>query len=136
MRVSVVIPSGNGRHLLPECLDALRAQSYRDFEVVVVDNASTDGTPELVRSRYPEVRLIELGFDGAFARAVNAGIRATGSEIVVLLNNDTAPEPEWLAELVAALDAAPDAGMAASKMLLWDRHALGQDAAADGRRAR
>jgi GT2 family glycosyltransferase len=121
VRVSVVVPSGNGRHLLPDCLDALRAQTYRDFEVVVVDNASTDGSPAMLRAHYPEVRLLELGFNGAFARAVNAGIRATDSEIVVLLNNDTAPEPAWLAELIGALDAAPDAGMAASKILLWDR---------------
>ena len=136
MRVSVVVPSGNGRHLLPDCLDALRGQRYRDFEVVVVDNASTDGSAALVRERYPEVRLLELGFNGVFARAANAGIRATSSEIVVLLNNDTAPEPEWLAELVGALDAAPEAGMAASKLLLWDRrdtlHSAGDFYGLDG----
>jgi GT2 family glycosyltransferase len=121
VRVSVVIPNGNGRHLLPDCLDALRAQTFRDFATIVVDNVSTDGSVELLRERYPEVRALELGFNGAFAAAVNAGIRATASEIVVLLNNDTAPEPQWLAELIGALDAAPDAGMAASKLLLWDR---------------
>jgi GT2 family glycosyltransferase len=136
VRISVVIPSGNGRHLLPGCLDALREQTCRDFEVVVVDNASTDGTTALLRERYPEVRLLELGYNGAFARAVNAGIRATRGEIVVLLNNDTAPEPTWLAELVGALDAAPDAGMAASKMLLWDRrdtlHSAGDFYGLDG----
>jgi GT2 family glycosyltransferase len=121
LRVSVVIPNGNGRHLLPDCLDSLRAQSYRDFEAVVVDNASSDGSRDLLRERYPEVRPIALDYNGAFARAVNAGIVGTTSEIVVLLNNDTAAEPDWLTELVGALDGAPDAGMAASKLLLWDR---------------
>lgn len=121
MRVSLIIPSGNGRHLLPDCLESLRLQTYRDFQTVVVDNASTDDSVELMRKQYPEVRVLELGYNGAFVGAVNAGIRATTGEIVVLLNNDTAAEPEWLAELIAVLDAAPDAGMAASKLLLWDR---------------
>jgi GT2 family glycosyltransferase len=136
VRVAVVVPSGNGRDLLPDCLDALRRQTFRDFETVLVDNASTDGSVALVRARYPEVRVIELRYDGAFARAVNAGIAATTSETVVLLNNDTAVEPEWLEELIAALDAAPDAGMAASKLLLWDRrdtlHSAGDYFGLDG----
>jgi GT2 family glycosyltransferase len=136
VRVSVIIPSGNGRHLLPGCLGSLRQQTYRDFETVVVDNRSTDGSRQYVRDNFPEVRLLALARDGVFARAVNAGIRATASEIVVLLNNDTEAEPTWLAELIGALDEAPRAGAAASKLLLFDRrgtlHSAGDFYAPDG----
>ncbi|HEX2172079.1 MAG TPA: glycosyltransferase family 2 protein [Dehalococcoidia bacterium] len=119
--VAVIIPNWNGAHLLPTCLDALRRQTFRDHEVVLVDNASTDGSRELVRSSYPEVRLIELSRNVFFAGAVNAGIRATAGRYVALLNNDTEVEPGWLEALVRALDACPKAGLAASKMLLFDR---------------
>lgn len=119
--VAVIIPNWNGTHLLPTCLDALRRQTYWDFEVVVIDNASTDPSRDLIRSRYPEVRVIELPRNVFFAGAVNAGIRATSGPYVALLNNDTEVEPEWLGALVRALESHPEAGLAASKMLLFDR---------------
>lgn len=121
MRASVVIPSGNGMAHLPVCLAALRAQTCRDFETIVVDNNSTDGSPEYVAGAFPDVRLLRLSYNGAFAGAVNAGITQARGEIVVLLNNDTEAEPTWLAELLAALEREPGAGMAASKLLLFDR---------------
>ncbi|OGO03757.1 MAG: glycosyl transferase [Chloroflexi bacterium RBG_13_54_9] len=120
-RVSIIIPNWNGIHLLPTCLDALRRQTYRDFEVLIVDNASEDGSVELLEKEYPEVKVVRLDSNRFFSGAVNEGIRRSRGEIVVLLNNDTEVEPQWLAELVKALDEAPEAGMAASKMLLFDR---------------
>jgi hypothetical protein len=113
---SVIIPNWNGRELLPICLDSLRQQSM-SAEVIVVDDGSTDGSAGLVQQRYPEVRLIELGENRGFAAAVNAGIRASRAEYVALLNNDAEAAPEWLAELIGALDTHADAGFAASKML-------------------
>lgn len=127
-RVSLIIPNWNGEALLPTCLGALRRQTYRDFETVVVDNASTDGSQELLRRDYPEVRVISLSHNLFFAGAVNAGIRLTEGELVALLNNDTEAEPCWLEVLVAALDANPQAGMAASKLLLFDRRDIIQSA--------
>ena len=136
MRASVVIPSGNGMAHLPLCLTALRAQSCRDFEPIVVDNNSTDGSPEYVAREFPEVQLVRLPYNGVFAGAVNAGIRRARGEIVVLLNNDTEVESEWLAELLAALEREPEASMAASKMLLFDRrdtlHSAGDYYGLDG----
>jgi len=133
--VSVIIPNWNGVHHLSTCLDALRHQTYPDFEVVVVDNASSDESLELLRN-YPEVKVIPLRRNLFFSGAVNEGIRQTQSPIVVLLNNDTEAEPEWLAELVGALEARPDAGMAASKLLLFDRrdvlHSAGDSYGTDG----
>ncbi len=118
-RVSVVIPSYNGAHLLPACLDALRAQTYRDFETIVVDDHSADATPAVVAA-YPEVCLIRLPANRRFAGAANAGLRAARGALLALLNNDAAPDPGWLAALVAALDRHGWAGFAASRLVLWD----------------
>ena len=120
-RVSVIIPNWNGLHLLPECLDALLAQQFREFEAVVVDNGSADGSAEWLAERYPMVRVIRRPDNGGFSRAVNDGIRATRGEYVALLNNDAVPEPSWLGALVAALDARPGYAFAASKLILYDR---------------
>lgn len=131
IRASIVIPTWNGARHLPTCLDALRAQrpvaeAPRPFdpaseaEILVVDNGSTDQSAEIL-ARYPEVRVLALPENLGFAGGVNTGIRAARGEILVLLNNDTEAAPTWLAALVAGLDAAPEAGMAASKLRLFDR---------------
>lgn len=135
-RVDVIVPTFNGRELLGECLRALRRQEFADFSVTVVDDGSTDGTARFVREQFPEIQLVRLAGNGGLARACNAGIAATSGEFVALLNNDTEPEPGWLKALVAALDAAPAAGSAATKLLLYDRrdtlHSAGDCVAIDG----
>lgn len=120
-RVSVIIPNWNGARLLPTCLRALARQTFRDFEIVVVDNASRDDSRELVAREFPNVRMIALTKNRFFAGAVNQAIRQTTSQIVVLLNNDTEAEATWLEELLRALDANPRAGMAAAKLRLFDQ---------------
>jgi GT2 family glycosyltransferase len=133
----VVIPTRNGAHLLPECLEAVWNQTYRDKETIVVDDASTDGTHDLLLG-YPEITLVTLpGIKGhGFAAAVNAGIRETHGEIVILLNNDAVPDPRWLEELVGALDRNRWAGMAASRLMLYDKpdhfHSAGDYYGTDG----
>ncbi|MGQ9517138.1 MAG: glycosyltransferase family 2 protein [Anaerolineae bacterium] len=119
--VSVIIPNWNGAALLPACLDSLRAQTYRRLEIIVVDNASTDESVALVRERYPEVRLVVLSENRGLTGGVNAGIRSATGGIIALLNNDAEAEPGWVAALVETLEAHPEAGSAASKMLLYDR---------------
>lgn len=135
-RVSVIIPNWNGSSLLPTCLRALAHQTLRDFEIVVVDNASSDASRELLARDFPGVRMIALGENRFFAGAVNEGIRQTTSEIVVLLNNDTEAEATWLQELINALDAEPGAGMAAAKLRLFDKrdalHSAGDFYRVDG----
>lgn len=116
-RVSVLVVTWNGRDHVRRCLDGLRRQTFRDFEVVVVDNASRDGTVEMLAHGYPEVRLIRNPDNLGFAVANNQGIRATESELVATLNNDAVPEPGWLAALVGAADSSPAAGSVASKMV-------------------
>lgn len=137
-RVSVVVPTHNGARLMPECLEALWNQTFRDFETLVVDDASTDETYELLLG-YPElVKVITLGGEKGhgFVAAVNAGLAETRGEIIVLLNNDAIPDRNWLGELVCALDRNPWAGMAASKLVLYDRpdvlHSAGDYYGLDG----
>jgi GT2 family glycosyltransferase len=119
--VSIVIPNWNGRAYLPGCLKSLARQSYSPLEIAVVDNASADGSQQIVRDSFPEVRLLQLEKNRGFAGACNTGIDASGGEIVVLLNNDTEVEPDWVAQIVGAFERHPDAGLVASKMLLFDR---------------
>ena len=86
--VSVIIPNWNGIQHLPTCLDSLRAQIYPNYDVWVVDNASEDGSQDLVSGSYPEVCLSALPENKGFTGACNAGIEASTGEIVILLNND------------------------------------------------
>ncbi len=119
--LSIVIPNWNGAHHLRTCLDALRAQTYRTLEVIVVDNASTDGSQALITAAYPEVRLITLPENRGFTGACNAGILAAAGGIVSLLNNDTRVDPGWATALMACFERHPEAGLVASKMRLFDR---------------
>jgi GT2 family glycosyltransferase len=119
--VSVVIPNWNGAHHLPVCLESLRRQSCPHVEIIVADNGSTDGSLELLARDYPEVRVLALGENRGFAGACNAGMREARGEFICLLNNDTEADPHWLAEVVAAFQRHPEAGVVASKMLLFDR---------------
>jgi GT2 family glycosyltransferase len=119
--VSIVIPNWNGAHHLSTCLESLRCQTFQDFEVIVADNCSSDGSLKLLARDYPEVRVVALGENRGFAGACNAGIQAAQEEFVVLLNNDTETDPRWLEEIVAAFQRHPEAGIVASKILLFDQ---------------
>lgn len=121
MIASIIIPHFNGRHHLDDCLQSLRQQSCQAFELLLVDNGSTDGSQAYIQENYPEVRLIELGENRGFTGACNAGWAAAQGHIIVLLNNDTAVHPDWLSEIIRAFDRHPKAGSVACKMLLFDR---------------
>ena len=118
--VSVIVVNWNGRALLSECLESLRKQVYTCFSTVLVDNGSTDGSVDFVGKKFPEVRIITLPENLGFSVANNMAIRSVGSNYVALLNNDAVAHPFWLNNLVAALKSAPEAGFAASKILLYE----------------
>jgi GT2 family glycosyltransferase len=136
MLLSVIIPNWNGAALLPCCLDSLRRQTHREFETLVIDNGSTDGSISLMRESYPEVRLVEFGRNAGFTGAVNEGIRQAKGEIVVVLNNDTEADEAWLAELARAFAEHSEVAFCASKLLLFDRrnviHSAGDYYRVDG----
>lgn len=119
--VSVVVVNWNGRRYLEECLAALLVQTYSPFEIVLVDNGSTDDSVPFVRERFPQVRLVLLERNTGFAAGHNRGIAASRGVYVATLNNDAIPEPGWLGALVAAAERDPQVGMVASKMLFYDR---------------
>jgi GT2 family glycosyltransferase len=121
---SVVVPSLNGAHLLPSCLDSLLAQTYPNVEVIVADGASTDATAALLTRTYPSVRLLRLHRNRGFAGNVNAGLRAARGEILCLLNNDAQAEPRWIAACVEAMAPSPRMGSVASKVLFADRRTI------------
>lgn len=114
---SVIVLNWNGRHLLVECLESVLSQTFRGFELIVVDNGSTDGSAGWVRDRWMDrVRVVELPENRGFAGGNNEGIRVAGGRYVVLLNNDTQADPGWLAALAGATGRHPEAGMFASKI--------------------
>jgi GT2 family glycosyltransferase len=119
-QVSVIIPSWNGRHLLPFCLESLRRQEPAVSEVVVVDNGSSDGTARWLRREYPEVRILELRSNAGFAGAVNLGIAATRAELVLVLNNDAALSPDYSGRLARFLAGQPDAAACQGRVLRHD----------------
>lgn len=122
---SVIIPNYNGRRFLATLLDALARQTFRDFEVILADDASTDDSVAFVEAHYPAVRLLVNRGNVGFARTCNIAVDAALGRMVVLLNNDTEPEPSWLAELAKVICANPQAATVTSKLLLFDeRHKL------------
>jgi hypothetical protein len=102
--VSVVIVTWNGRQHLDICLAAVAAQQGVATETIIVDNGSTDGTAELIRSGYPWVKLVALAENRGFAGGNNAGAREARGRFVAFLNNDTSPDPGWLRALLAGID--------------------------------
>ena len=102
--VSVIVVTWNGRQHLDGCLDAVAAQRGVSLEVVLVDNASSDGTVDYVRGRHPAVRIVALSQNRGFAGGNNAGVADARAPVVAFLNNDTIADPGWLQALVAGLD--------------------------------
>ncbi len=105
-QATVVVVNYNGGHLLPPCLDGLRRQDTPPgfFETVVVDNASVDGSRELLARDYPEVRVIASPVNTGFAGGNNLALRQVETPYAVLLNNDAVPEPDWLRRVLAPFD--------------------------------
>lgn len=118
--LSIIIPHYNGAHHLAPCFTALRRQSYPHLEIILVDNGSTDESVPLTKRDFPEVKIFELGQNLGFVKAVNYGITQANGQIIIPLNNDTEAASGWAQALVDALNAYPDAGIAASKMLLFN----------------
>jgi GT2 family glycosyltransferase len=119
--VSVIVVNWNGKHLLHGCFSSLRCQTFRDFEVILVDNGSSDGSVPWVAAHYPEVRIVALETNQGFCGGNNAGIRAARGTYVALLNNDTEVETDWLSELVRHVQGDETIGACDSKILYFDR---------------
>ena len=129
--VSVVIVTWNGRPHLDTCLPSVEAQRDVGVETIVVDNGSTDGTADYVRSRYPWVKLVPLTANLGFAGGNNAGVREARGRFVAFLNNDTSADPLWLRALLSGIDEANGFALMTSRIVyMHDPDVI--DSAGDG----
>lgn len=122
--VSVIIPNYNGKHFLAPCLEALGRQTTDDFEVIIIDNGSTDGSLAFLAEKHPDVQVIALPENTGFCHAVNEGVLASQAEYVLLLNNDTIPEEGFVEALLRGIEERPKAFSCASCMLTIDNHEI------------
>jgi GT2 family glycosyltransferase len=123
-RVSVIIVNYNGQGLIRDRLKASEGQSFKDFKVVMVDNGSQDGSLLDIRRFLEEspigssVKLVPFEQNLGFAGGNVEGLRHADGEYIALLNNDAAPDKNWLGELVVAMDSDPMVGICASKLIV------------------
>ena len=123
--VSVIVLNWNSNEVVFECLDSLLRQSFRSFEIVLVDNGSTDGSLDLIRERYGSlITIVTNSVNLGFAEGCNIGIRASRGEFIALFNSDATAESFWLEELVKGLQSDPLVGMCASKIYLYGQNVV------------
>ncbi len=118
-RVFIVLVNWNGKDVTLDCLDSLSRISYANAKIVVVDNGSTDGSVQAIRSRFPAVDVLEMNRNLRFAGGTNAGIRYGldhGAEMFLLLNNDTTVDRDFLSAMVGCAASSPGIGMVAPKI--------------------
>ncbi len=118
--ISVIVPNREGKEILPACLDALAQQTYTYFEIIVVDDSSSDGPAQMLKEQYPEVSLFELNEVHGFAGACVKGLEKSNGEWTAILNSDARPDKDWLAEAMKAGNNNPAVGMVASAVDLPD----------------
>ena len=116
-KATVVIPNLNGMAYLEGCLSSLRRQTTQDFETILIDNGSTDGSVEYVKQHFPEVKIRSFSENTGFCRAVNEGIRLSDAPYVILLNNDTVCDKRFVEELLLAMKKRPRCFSCAAKMV-------------------
>ena len=125
MEVSVIIPNFNGIAFLDSVLGSLEGQTLKNFEVILVDNGSADGSCSFVSANYPWVHIIELPDNFGFCRAVNEGIKAAKAPYVLLLNNDTEVKEDFVEQMLLAIRRHKNAFSCAARMVQYhDRDKL------------
>ena len=118
--VSVVIPHYGGTDILGECLTSLNKCSYPNLEIIVVDNASPDGSVQFIKTNFPGINLIQSEYNRGFAGGCNFGAQHTTGEYLLILNNDTIHEPDWIDHLVNMLESNPKISAVQPKIKNYD----------------
>jgi GT2 family glycosyltransferase len=124
-KIVIIVLNWNGKRLAAECLESLKEIDYVNYEILLVDNGSTDGSQEYFRAQYPEITLIENDVNLGFAEGNNVGIRHAmngQADYVLLLNNDTLVHPTFLSELVHVAERDSKIGFAGPKIYYYDWH--------------
>jgi GT2 family glycosyltransferase len=119
--VSIIIVNWNGKHLLEECLSSIEIQVFLDFEILVVDNGSTDGSKEYLREKFPHIRLIELNENQGFAGPNNLAFKKASGQFVATINNDLTLDPSWLDLLLRKLESETTCFAVQGKILKADQ---------------
>jgi GT2 family glycosyltransferase len=132
--ISIIIPNYNGERFLPACLDSIFSQDFSDFEVILVDNASSDHSVALVQLRYPTVTIIKNRMNRGYAGGGNDGIRSAFGDYFLILNTDTVLCRNFLSIIHSSAKQKPEYGMYAPKILYPDGmlHAAGCSASFSG----
>lgn len=128
VQISIVIPNFNGIKFLKECLSSIKKQNFSFYEVIIIDNASTDGSVEYLKNNHPEFTLIENKENLGFATSVNQGIKSSKGEYVFLLNNDTELEVDCISNLLCCISRDKTIFGVSSKMIQFDNRNLIDDA--------
>ena len=118
--VSVVIPHYGGTDILGECLTSLNKCSYPNLEIIVVDNASPDGSVQFIKTNFPGINLIQSEYNRGFAGGGNFGAQHTAGEYLLILNNDTTHEPDWIDCLVKMMESNPKISSVQPKIKNYD----------------
>jgi GT2 family glycosyltransferase len=129
--ISVIVLNWNGKHHLDECLGSLFNQTCKNFEAIVVDNGSTDGSVQHIRRRFPQVKLICLDQNRGFCGGNNLGLKHATGKFIALLNNDTLVSKSWLQELLQTMEEDQRTGLCASCMVDYFNPGI-VDTAGDG----
>lgn len=125
IEVCILIPNYDGQEYLFDCLNALVGQTYKDFKIILIDDASNDGSVSYVNNHFPQVDILKLGNNVGFAQAVNLGIKHAFDryqpKYLAFLNNDTSADPVWLQALVAAVESGQKIAAVSSNMVFFDQ---------------
>ncbi len=121
IKVSVIVVNYNGLQYLDACLNSILKQAFRDFEVILVDNASTDGSLKWARQHYPGLEYVANQVNLGYAGGINSGLDVAKGEYIAPVNMDTEVTPGWLATMVDFMDTRPQVGAVCPKVLIMDQ---------------
>lgn len=118
-KISVNLVTWNGAKYILDCLKSLFAQTFEDFSLLIIDNGSTDETLDLIKEKYPHLKIVTHKENQGFAKAHNQAIHWTKSDYVLVLNQDIILEPDFIGKMVSFMDSHPEVGSATGKLRRW-----------------
>ena len=129
-KVSIIVVNWNGERLLKDCLGALSGQTYPNYEIILVDNGSSDNSVCFTRENFPEVKIVALTENKGFTGGNAAGLEVARGDFVSLVNNDARPEKTWLENLIQPMLEDRTIGICASKLIFENTQTV--NSAGDG----